>query len=292
MHCYFVDEPRVVGPHTPDEECAFKHADTTFTAAILSVLGDTIVDAYVPLQTSKEIWDGLEAKYGVSDAGSELYVTEQFHDYKMVDDHSTVEQAHEIQTLVKELKFFGCVLHDKFVAGCIIAKLPQVWTDFATSLKHKRQEFGIAELIGSLDVEEKARAKDVHDKKIGEGSSSAHVVQKNPPKFHKKKLQRELKQKSTTPFKKKKNKEKGNCFTCGKPGNYARECEETKWKPNKKTVNTVEIDAGTVGYSNLLPTVFQFAIHLIGTLIQVQIYMCVLMFLCFLLIRSGGLPPC
>ena len=49
MHCYFVAEPRAVGPHTPDEERAFKYADTTFKAVILSVLGDTIVDAYVPL---------------------------------------------------------------------------------------------------------------------------------------------------------------------------------------------------------------------------------------------------
>ena len=68
------------------------------------------------------------------------------------------------------------MLPDKFVAGCIIAKLPQAWTDFATSLKHKRQEFSIVELIGSLDVEDKARAKDFRGKKIGEGSSSAHVV--------------------------------------------------------------------------------------------------------------------
>jgi hypothetical protein len=37
--------------------------------------------------------------------------------------------------------------------------------DFATTLKHKRQEFSAAELIGSLDVEERARAKDIHEKK-------------------------------------------------------------------------------------------------------------------------------
>ena len=51
------------------------------------------------------------------------------------------------------------------MVGCIIAKLPQAWIDFATSLKHKRQEFGIADLIGSLDVEEKARGKNVRGKK-------------------------------------------------------------------------------------------------------------------------------
>ena len=46
----------------------------------------------------------------------------------------------------------------------------------------------IADLIGSLDVEEKARAKDVRGKKIIEGSSSAHVVQKNPQNSHNKKF--------------------------------------------------------------------------------------------------------
>ena len=60
------------------------------------MLENSIVDAYVPLQTGKEIWDALEAKYGVSDAGNELYVKEQFHDYTMIDDRSVVEQAHEI----------------------------------------------------------------------------------------------------------------------------------------------------------------------------------------------------
>jgi hypothetical protein len=55
------------------------------------VLGDTIVDAYVPLQSGKEMWDALEARYGASDASSELYVMEQFHDYRMVDDRSVVE---------------------------------------------------------------------------------------------------------------------------------------------------------------------------------------------------------
>jgi hypothetical protein len=66
--------------------------------------------------------DTLEAKYGVSDAGSELYVMKQFHDYRMVDDRSVVEQTHEVQTPVKELEMFGCVLPNKFVAGYMISK--------------------------------------------------------------------------------------------------------------------------------------------------------------------------
>jgi hypothetical protein len=51
MHCFFVVEPRAVGPHTPEEDNAFHDADVRFRAGLLSVLGDTIVDAYVPLQS-------------------------------------------------------------------------------------------------------------------------------------------------------------------------------------------------------------------------------------------------
>ena len=64
----------------------------------------------------KELWDALEAKFGVSDAGNELYLMEQLYDYKMVENRSVVEQAHEIQALTKELEHFSCLLANKFVA--------------------------------------------------------------------------------------------------------------------------------------------------------------------------------
>jgi hypothetical protein len=75
---------------------------------------------------------------------------------------------------------FGYVLSNKFVVGCVIAKMPYTCSNFATSLKYKNQEFGIANLIGHLSVEEKARTKDVHDKRDIKGTYSAHVLQKNP----------------------------------------------------------------------------------------------------------------
>jgi hypothetical protein len=50
--------------------------------------------------------------------------------------------------------------------------------DFAISLKQKRKEFSITNLIGSLDVEEKARAKDTRGKGVVR-TSNTNVVQKN-----------------------------------------------------------------------------------------------------------------
>jgi hypothetical protein len=138
MRCFYVMQERPAIVPTADEQRAFEHDDTTCKAALLSIIEDSLIDAYVQMPIGKAIWEALEARYGVSDAGSELYVMEQFHDYRMVENRPVVEQAHEIQALVKELELFGCALPDKFVVGCMIAKLPQSWTDFATSLKHKR----------------------------------------------------------------------------------------------------------------------------------------------------------
>jgi hypothetical protein len=84
-------EERAVGLQTSKEERAFKHADTTCKAALLSIIGDSLVDAYVQLPTGKAMWDALEVRYGVSDAGSELYVMKQFHDYRMVEGRLVVE---------------------------------------------------------------------------------------------------------------------------------------------------------------------------------------------------------
>ena len=78
----------------------------------------------------------------------------------MVENCSMVEHAHEIQALAKELEHFPCLLSDKFMTDGIVAMLSPSWRDFATSLKHKRHEFSVSELIGSLDVEERAREKD------------------------------------------------------------------------------------------------------------------------------------
>jgi len=119
------------------------------------VLAENLLDTYIRLTTGKQMWDALEAQYGVFDAGSELYIMEQFLDYRMVEDRFVVEQAHEIHTLAKDLKNCSkddpCVLPDKFVAGGTISKLPPSWGggDFATSLKYKRHEFTIDGLIGT-----------------------------------------------------------------------------------------------------------------------------------------------
>ncbi len=177
MKCFWVSTGKPIGVLNADQQKEIDEATTLFVGCILSVLGDRLVEVYMHMTDAKELWNALNTKFGCTDASNDLYIMEQFHDYKMTDNRSIVEQAHEIQTMAKELELLKCVLPDKFVAGCIIAKLPPSWRSFSTALKHKRQEYSVEGLIASLDVEEKAREKDAASKGDG-GQYSANVVHK------------------------------------------------------------------------------------------------------------------
>jgi hypothetical protein len=132
--------------------------------------------------------------------------------------------------------------------------------DFALSLKHKRQEFSVAELIGSLNVEERTRAKDTREKGIE--SSSANMLQKkNSNASHnnnkKKRQENNSKPKQTTIFKKKKNIKDGDHFVCGSDEHWTSSCPDLKFKQEKKFVNMVvsEAEGGTSRYGYSFPTV-------------------------------------
>jgi hypothetical protein len=114
----------------------------------------------------------------------------------------------------------------------IIAKLPTSWRDFATSLKHKREDISTESLIIALDVEEKAREKDAPSTSAttGNGASANVVVDKsNHNNKNKEKMQTGAKPKKTTNSKKK-NTRKDNraCFVCGKGGHLVKDSRHRK----------------------------------------------------------------
>ena len=81
---YAATKGKPEGELNSEQQEAFEKLDTLFKSALLSILDDFIVDSYMFFDTGKDMWDALEAKFGASDAGSELYVMEQFYDYKMM----------------------------------------------------------------------------------------------------------------------------------------------------------------------------------------------------------------
>ena len=90
MNCYHVTQAKPK-QFTPEEEQKFLVADNLFRGVVISALHSKYEDKYLRHTSGKELCDALDAKFGVSDVGSELYLMEQLFDYKMVANRSVVE---------------------------------------------------------------------------------------------------------------------------------------------------------------------------------------------------------
>ena len=124
LKIFWVTDGKPQGTMSDEDQKKFEEANSALRGCILSVLADRLCDVYLHITEGKELWDALNIKFCATDAGNELYIMQSFHDFKMVNNRSVVEQAHEIQCIARELKLLKCSLPEKFVVGCIIAKLP------------------------------------------------------------------------------------------------------------------------------------------------------------------------
>jgi hypothetical protein len=79
-----------------DAQKKFEEVNSVFVGCILSILADRLCDVFMHIKDGKKFWDALDVKFGAADAGSELYIMERLHDFKMTKDLPVVQQAHEI----------------------------------------------------------------------------------------------------------------------------------------------------------------------------------------------------
>jgi hypothetical protein len=63
MRCFDASKDKPQRELTPVEEKAFEEADNLMRGAIISVIGDNIVDSYMSITMGKEMWDALESKF-------------------------------------------------------------------------------------------------------------------------------------------------------------------------------------------------------------------------------------
>jgi hypothetical protein len=97
-------------------------------------------------------------------------------------------------------------------------------------LKHKKEAMTVESLIATLDVEEKARSKDVpRSGPIDSGTSNANMVEGKCGGKNKNKMNWKPKAKQNTDFKKK-NLADLTCFVSDESGHIARKCCNRKGK--------------------------------------------------------------
>jgi hypothetical protein len=82
---------------------------------------DPLFDIY---QTTKDVWDALEAQYLLEDATSKKFLASKFMNYKMVDARPVVEQFNEILCILSQFGYHNIKMDEEIDASSIIGKLP------------------------------------------------------------------------------------------------------------------------------------------------------------------------
>ncbi|CAM8944203.1 unnamed protein product [Rhodiola kirilowii] len=117
---------------------------------ILNGMSDPLFDLYQNVESAKELWDTLEAKYMAEDASSVKFLVSNFNNYKMVDSRPVMEQFHEIQRILGQLAQRNLKMDESISVSSTIDKLPPAWKDFRRTLKHKKEDISLVELANEL----------------------------------------------------------------------------------------------------------------------------------------------
>ncbi|XP_071719289.1 uncharacterized protein [Rutidosis leptorrhynchoides] len=148
---------------------------------ILNGMSDVLFDVYNSVESAKELWDKLEAKYTAKDASSKKFLVSNFNNYKIVDTRPIMKQFHEIVRILGQFTQHNISMDETFSVSSIIDKLPSSWQDITHTLKHKKEDMNLNELVklGShLRIEESIRAQDSGKGKGKEvGSSSINIIE-------------------------------------------------------------------------------------------------------------------
>ena len=97
---------------------------------ILNGLSDPLFDIYLDIETSKELWDSLEAKYLAEDASSKKFLVSNFFSYKMVDSRPVMEQYNELLRVLGQFHQHKLEMDESIAVSSVIDKLPSSWKEF------------------------------------------------------------------------------------------------------------------------------------------------------------------
>ncbi|GJX86537.1 zinc finger, CCHC-type containing protein [Tanacetum coccineum] len=142
---------------------------------ILNGMFDSSFDIYQNVESSKELWDSLEAKYMAENASSKKFLVINFTNYKMTDSRPVMEQYNELLGILGRFTQHKMNMDEAIQVSCIIDKLPPSWKDFKHTLKHLKEELTLVELGSHLCIEESLRVQD-SDKPKGNNVAGPSVV--------------------------------------------------------------------------------------------------------------------
>ncbi|KAK4383708.1 Retrovirus-related Pol polyprotein from transposon TNT 1-94 [Sesamum angolense] len=210
----------------------------TVRGHLLNYMTNTLFDLFVNHKSARTIWNTLESRYGGDDAGRKKYIVGKWLQFQIVDGKSIMDQVHEYENIVADVLNEDMKMCEILQANVLLEKFPPSWNDYRNHLKHNKRDLTLQELISHMRTEEANRQISMQSQKFKKN------VQQKSHKGNDGKIQ----------------KNKYQCYCCGKTGHKAYQCYQRKdqQKTNQKQnpqlnlAETKEIIAAVVVEANLV----------------------------------------
>ncbi|XP_073275466.1 uncharacterized protein [Primulina huaijiensis] len=127
---------------------------------ILNSISDCLYDLFRSIQSPKEIWNALEAKYTSEKQGTDRFICMKYLEFHMHDNKSVMNQVDELQVLVSKLKDLKIEVSEQLQVAAVIAKLPLFWNSYGKKLLHTSEDLTLDQLLKHIRIEEETRNRD------------------------------------------------------------------------------------------------------------------------------------
>ncbi|GJZ13448.1 zinc finger, CCHC-type containing protein [Tanacetum coccineum] len=164
---------------------------------ILNGMSDSLSDIYQNIESSKKLWDSLEAKYMAEDVSSKKFLVSNFINYKMTDSRPVMEQYNELFEILRRFTQHKMNMAEAIKVACVIDKLHPSWKYFKHTLKHLKEELTLVEL-------------------------AVIYALRSPSRYNGNKVKRKYHDNTRADPNKK---AKPACWKCGKIGHIKRDCK-------------------------------------------------------------------
>ena len=163
-------------PKDAENAEAWTHGNKVCRHSILSTLSNELFDVYCSYKEAREIWGNMVAKYTAEDVGKQKFVIGKFYHWEMVDNKDIKAQINEYHRLLEDMKAENINLPEAFIAGILIEKLPNSWSDYKQQLKHKHKQLSLIDLITHIIIEDTNR-KELQATRKKEITTKANLVE-------------------------------------------------------------------------------------------------------------------